>query len=507
MGVQSIAGVIAVLTIVCSLIQQHPTYCGGAQGQDHDSWQREIQRTYEQNCNSFDLCTSSPTDLARALRPEPGRGLQHGHLPRGEHVDGSGDLRLQPHLSTRESRRAGGDYPTRPRSSPPARTSGGRGLRRELRLGDARRLRGNVRTNIKELEAEASLYESLMTVSQRPPPYIDILELFAGSSKLTLKAKGFGLNALEPMDLEHGHDLCDPQVQQQAHKAISRFKPWLCMMGTDCRHYNWFNHNMNYAYREEVWQQLQLEDRPMLVFSGEVAMNQCKSNRFFILENPLKSQIWDDEVLLQLQDLPGVWIVVLDTGAFGTTINGNKVCKSMKLIGNVPGLDKELGRRLDAQQKELCTPIQGALTRPSQEYPDEMVRTILKGLKVAIRQREPQRFALRQVFAAASPITDLEAWKDIMNTIAESFERSSKHPYLIDPSSQFGGRISELARMDLVRIQAVSTPTTRRMPTNIFLDITHRAAVLDFVDGSRTFELDSLAEMQFPKQRSAKPVR
>ena len=219
-------------------------------------------------------------------------------------------------------------------------------------------MRGNVRTNIKELEAEASLYESLMTVSQRPPPYIDILELFAGSSKLTLMAKGFGLNALEPMDLEHGHDLCDPQVQQQAHKAISRFKPWLCMMGIDCRHYNWFNHNMNYAYREEVWQQLQLEDRPMLVFSGEVAMNQYKSNRFFILENPLKSQIWDDEVLLQLQDLPGVWIVVLDTGAFGATINGNKVCKSMKLIGNVPGLDKELGRRLDAQQKELCKPIQ-----------------------------------------------------------------------------------------------------------------------------------------------------
>ena len=94
-----------------------------------------------------------------------------------------------------------------------------------------------------------------------------------------------------------------------------------------------------------------------------------------------------------------------------------------------------------------------------------------------------------------------------MNTIAESFERSSKHPYLIDPSSQFGGRISELARMDLVRIQAVSTPTTRRMPTNILLDITHRAAVLDFVDGSRTFELDSLAEMQFPKQRFAKPVK
>lgn len=501
-GVQSIAGVIAVLTIACSLMQQHQTYGGGAEDQIQAGWEGQIQRAYEDNCNAFD----SHGRLAGVLRH--GGGSRHG-LGGGTYDNGPGDVRSQPHLPAREPSRAGRDHSTRTRSVPPTATEpgGGRRHQRGLRLGDARKLRGGLRTAIKELQTENTIYDSLMTVHQRPPPYIDILELFAGSSKLTLMAKGFGLNALEPMDLEHGHDLCQPQVQQQARKAISKFKPWLCMMGIDCRHYNWFNHNMNYAHREEVWQQLQLEDRPMLVFAGDVAMDQYKDNRFFMLENPLKSQIWNDEILQRLQDLPGVWTVVLDTGAFGATIKGNKVRKSMKLIGNVPGLDLELNRRLDVHERQQCTPIQGALTRPSQEYPDEMVRTILRVLKAEIRQREPQRFALRQVFAAASPVTDLEAWKDIMDSIAESFERSSKQPYLIDPSSQLGGRISELARMDLVRIQAVSTPTTRRMPTNIVLDITHRAAVLDFADGTRTFELDSLADMQFPKQRFAKTVK
>ena len=508
-GVQSIAGVIAVLTIACSLIQQHQSYGGGAQGEVQSDWERQIQRKYEQDCNAFGLHGIPGSLSSGAL--QLGGGAQHGDASGGINVPGPGDLRKRPHLSPRESGDAGRDRSTRTRSSPPSRRDGrargGPGLGRALRLGDVRRLRGNLKTAIKELETEAEIYESLMTVHQRPPPYIDILELFAGSSKLTLMAKGFGLNALEPMDLEHGHDLCDPQVQQQAHKAISKFKPWLCMMGIDCRHYNWFNHNLNYSHREDEWQQLQLEDRPMLVFSGDVAMNQYKANRFFVLENPLRSQIWHDEILQRLQDLPGVWTVTLDTGAFGAIIKGNKVCKTMKLIGNVPGLDLELSRRLDAHERQLCTPIQGSLTRPSQEYPDEMVRTILKVLKAEIRQREPQRFALRQVFAAASPVTDLEAWKDIMDTVAESFERSSKQPYLIDPSSQLGGRISELARMELVRIQAVSTPTTRRLPSNVILDITHRAAVLDFAMALEPLSWTAWQTCSFPSRGSPRPSR
>lgn len=81
---------------------------------------------------------------------------------------------------------------------------------------------------------EVHIYDSLLTVSQRPPRYIDVLEPFAASSKLTLTAKDYGLNALELMDLHHGHDLFSDQGQQQARKAISKFKPWLCMMGLGC---------------------------------------------------------------------------------------------------------------------------------------------------------------------------------------------------------------------------------------------------------------------------------
>lgn len=118
-------------------------------------------------------------------------------------------------------------------------------------MGHARKLRGRLRANIKELEAEVHIYDSLLTVSERPPPYIDVLKPLAGSSKLTLTAKDYGLNALEPMDLHHGPDLFSDQGQQQARKAISKFKPWLCVMGLDCMRYSQPNHNLNYSHSED----------------------------------------------------------------------------------------------------------------------------------------------------------------------------------------------------------------------------------------------------------------
>ena len=368
-------------------------------------------------------------------------------------------------------------------------------------------MRGQIKTHLKELNMESEINDTLMTVVQRPPPSIDVLELFSGSSKLTLFAKEFGLNALEPMDLLNGHDLRLPYFQNLSKRAIKKFKPWLIMMGIDCRHYNLFNHNLNYAWREEEWQALQQEDRPMLELSYDAAMEQYLSKRFFIIENPQRSQLWDQEHIVQLQGLPGVWTVTFHAGAFGASVNGNKIIKPMTLIGNVPGLDQELHRLLSTEEKAQCVPIEGKLTRPSQEYPDELVRVILRRLRLEVAFREPHRFAPRQVYAIATPSTDLTAWDDIMKQITESFDRSSKQPFLIDPTSQLGGRISDLARMDLVRIQAASTPTTRRMPTNVLLDITHRAAVLDFNDGTRSYELDGLADLQFPKQRFTKPVK
>ena len=96
---------------------------------------------------------------------------------------------------------------------------------------------------VKNLEAEDQIYKALPSVVDRPPPMIDVFELFSGSSKFTTMSTKFGLNAFQPLDIQHGpeQDLKDPQVQREVWRAVRKFKPWFILMGLDCRLWNLFN--------------------------------------------------------------------------------------------------------------------------------------------------------------------------------------------------------------------------------------------------------------------------
>ena len=461
--------------------------------------------------------TSCSQDLAfdfesQLLRPRPLHDRGRSSNDEARHDRQHGSLRC---------RQSGGDSKSdgyqqknsrdlrQPQSTGPALSNQlGRG--RGLRLGAGRRLKNNVKKAAETLEAENMIYQALPTVSQRPPPCIDVFEIFSGASKFTLRCKKFGLNALEPIDIEHGdlHDLKDEKVRSNIKQAIKRFKPWLVILGVDCRFWNQFNINLNYSQRPELLQQLQSEERPLVEFACEIADLQYNRNRYFLLENPQRSQLWNLKEVTELSQRPDVWIQYLDTGAFGAQVNGHDIIKTMGFLGNIPGLQDVIGRRLTQEERSQRLPIEGALTRPSQEYPDELVDTILSFVKKIIHRREPHRFALHHVLPVAHPVADLTEWDEAVQHVSQTFQRASKRPFNIDPSSDLGKRICDLARLNAVRIQCAYTPTTRRIPTALAFDneVTCRAALLQYVNGRRTLEVDNIVDLQLPKQRFDTPV-
>ena len=147
-------------------------------------------------------------------------------------------------------------------------------------------------------------------------------------------------------------------------------------------------------------------------------------------------------------------------------------------------------------------------TSQSQEYPDELVDTILIFMKKIIHRLEPHRFALHHVLPVAQPVADLTEWDDVVQHVSKTFERANKRPFNIDPSSDLGKKICDLARMNAVRIQCAYTPTTRRIPTALAFDseVTSRAALLEYANGRRVLEVDNILELQLPKQRFDTPV-
>lgn len=436
-------------------------------------------------------------DSGRSAADAPRHPGEHGLLhPRAPGRSPKADTELRDRIPASQPRRD-------------SNRGGGRGG--QLRLGHRRRITGDLNNAVKVMEAERNIFDALPTTLQRPSPNIDIFELFAGSAKFTTLAGRHHLNALQPLDLQHGpeQDLKNPALQQEVREAVKKYKPWAIIMGLDCRLWSIFNENLNFSERKELLSKLRDDEKQLVRFACELALLQHQAGRFFLIENPQRSRLWTLKEILQLLDLPQTWLVTLDTGAFGANIDGNPIIKPMNFLGNIPHLDQEMCRRLDAEERLQCTPIQGVMTKRSQEYPDDLVHLILKHLRKAIHLREPCRFAHFEVLAVAQPVSDLSLWNDILDFVNRNFERSSKRPFNIDPSTEMGQKICDLVRMNAVRIQCAYAPTTRRIPTSMAFNAktTHRAALLQYNDGTRELEVDDIGELQMPKQRFDKPVR
>eukprot|EP00434_Breviolum_minutum_P010232 symbB.v1.2.009030.t1/scaffold568.1/size186168/6 len=135
------------------------------------------------------------------------------------------------------------------------------GTGESLKPGQAKRIRGQWLRSAKLMEAEHEVYHSQPSTQQRPPPSVDLWELFAGQARCSELAHEYDLTALQPMDIVYGQDFFDQKVRSRAKETLDRFRPTLLMIETDCTHFTLFNKNLNYSQRLDEWHRLQQEDQ------------------------------------------------------------------------------------------------------------------------------------------------------------------------------------------------------------------------------------------------------
>ncbi|CAE7920761.1 GIP, partial [Symbiodinium necroappetens] len=311
---------------------------------------------------------------------------------------------------------------------------------------------------------------TLPTTSQRPPPSVDILEIFAGEAKPSARASRFGLNACQPFDLNFGWDLSQPDQQRMIMNFVRRLRPWAIIIGYPGTLYSVFGENINDKSDEYLLRRA--ADQPMRSFTAALCRTQYDAGRLFFLDNPKNSRLWSQTEMASLLDLPGVTTTAAHFGAFGAeTADGQPIKKAIQIMSNFPGLNRDFGKRLSGW----------------------------------IAQHEPQRFGYFTVYALSRPTVDAAAWDNVFKQVEKSFVGSNRRPYIVDPDSTFGKEIQDLFRMDAVRIQVANTPTQRHFHS----DIPHlaRGAALQHIDGSRLVEVEQLDEVRQPKGRFSKPVQ
>ena len=269
---------------------------------------------------------------------------------------------------------------------------GGDGQHLQLAPGKRKRLVGEVKKATKALWPEVLVVNDIPSEKNKPH-YVDVFELFAGSAKATLFAKKYGLNALEPYELADVKDLCDKKVESFVLDALRRMRPLLLLIGFPCTEFCIMNENCNYALRPEELELRRALMRPALKWVCKLCQEQAASGRYYILENPLRSRLWQEACVKELYKVDNTEFVNCDGGAFGAVdLDGFPIIKTYGFLLNCPKIARALDRRLSPQERQVCKPLEGANVTASQVYPDDLVHAILRALRKTAQLLSPGRF-------------------------------------------------------------------------------------------------------------------
>ncbi|CAE7200822.1 GIP [Symbiodinium microadriaticum] len=122
------------------------------------------------------------------------------------------------------------------------------------------------------------------------------------------------------------------------------------------------------------------------------------------------------------------------------------------------------------------------------------------------RRCYPSRFQQKPVDVLyARPINDTLAWKEALEELESRFVNTHKKPFNLNATDPLRVTLEQLVPWRIERVQAAWTPQSRRFPQDIAF--THRGAALKLSTGELVLESEDMAQITYPKQRFARPVR
>lgn len=176
------------------------------------------------------------------------------------------------------------------------------------------------------------------------------LELFAGLAGLTLAVGRLGslFTALSPNDSLYGDDMSDPDEFARIVRVLeSEDVDWahmapVCRTMSAARRSDASGHVpvLRSPDKPEGWSEEAMQVNDLAERCVVIAEEQMKRGKFFSIENPKDSFIWQLKGFKRLASLEGVFLVTFDQCAYGAPWK-----KPTSLLTNAPWLLKENKKR------------------------------------------------------------------------------------------------------------------------------------------------------------------
>jgi len=139
----------------------------------------------------------------------------------------------------------------------------------------------------------------------------DVCELCGGEGRVSTLAIIRSLNTGENFDLVTNWDLNDPSQQRAVKQYVHEQRPLVIIMGPTCKPFGKLA-NYNYWHHYDAWKRSYDLAAPHGRFCGEIAMLQHNNGRYYVVEQPDGSWLFEEYPWPAVLQLPGTTKVVFD---------------------------------------------------------------------------------------------------------------------------------------------------------------------------------------------------
>ena len=224
---------------------------------------------------------------------------------------------------------------------------------------------------------------------------IHVLEIFAGSARLSQCCALYGMRVGTPIDIRNGFDLSTSKGRQMVSKIVKEQEPDVIILEPVCGPWS----PMQNINDPETVREKQSQAMPMVEFTADMAQYQIKNGRYFIIENPLKSKMWYVRIIQNLLAQHGVTYGDLDMCAFGARdpVSHKLNLKPTSLLHNLPPnalmpifkrcANRYLSKKHEHEQLEGNAKGFGSRTHLAQIYPWQFCKTLASCIAQMLRVR------------------------------------------------------------------------------------------------------------------------
>eukprot|EP00434_Breviolum_minutum_P004449 symbB.v1.2.003922.t1/scaffold210.1/size302740/13 len=314
---------------------------------------------------------------------------------------------------------------------------------------------------------------------------VGVSEVFS-PPRISKEAERRHMRVGKAYDLKTGYDLKEEKDRRRMWKELHQDDPELVTGSPPCTPFSILQ-SLNLPKMEKA-RAVHMVGEGLLHVSTtvQVCKWQYRRGKLFLFEHPRGSRAFEEEEVLELMQLPGVYVCEADMCQYGMNVDGRGLNqKPTRWITNSRHIARLLQRRCKGGHQHVA--LMGGLAKKAAEYPAELCKMVVKGLKEHLREKYGCPKKMDQSSAILLGEGGPGGEKDEEDSSSSSSESSSEDE---EEAKKLMGRVRVLKQMEDAggRVQITKEEKNKLRIMHVNLGHPSKASFVRFLRAGRVRE-------------------